>query len=62
MIFQSNLVAPEWLRTKLVVLSDRFLLPCAGFLGVVLLWWLIPIANLDCILNPFFQRGPTELC
>jgi nitrate/nitrite transport system permease protein len=75
MIFQSNFVAPEWLRTKLVVLSDRFLLPCAGFLGVILLWWLIAItnrqlmptpaealvANLDYILNPFFQRGPGNL-
>ncbi|BAZ40155.1 nitrate ABC transporter, inner membrane subunit [Calothrix sp. NIES-4101] len=82
MIFQLNLAAVAtaasqaiWRRTKLIILRDRFLLPCAGFLGVILLWWLIAIANpelmptpaealianLDYILNPFFQRGPGNL-
>jgi nitrate/nitrite transport system permease protein len=74
MIFQSNL-AVVWRNTKPVILRDRFLLPCAGFLGVILLWWLIAItnrqlmptpaealvANLDYILHPFFQRGPGNL-
>jgi nitrate/nitrite transport system permease protein len=82
MIFQLNLatvvaVASEsmWRRAKPVFLRDRFLLPCAGFLGVILLWWIIAIANhelmptpaealvanLDYILNPFFERGPGNL-
>jgi nitrate/nitrite transport system permease protein len=82
MIFQLNLatvvaVASEsmWRRAKPVFLRDRFLLPCAGFLGVILLWWIIAIANhelmptpaealvanLDYILHPFFQRGPGNL-
>lgn len=82
MIFQLNLAAifavagqAAWRRTKPVVLRDSFLLPCAGFLGVILLWWLIAlanhklmptpaealVANLDYILNPFFERGPGNL-
>jgi nitrate/nitrite transport system permease protein len=82
MIFQLNLAAVAavasqtiWRRAKPIFLRDRFLLPCAGFLGVILLWWIIAIANhelmptpaealvanLDYILNPFFQRGPGNL-
>ncbi len=82
MIFQLNLAAifavagqAAWRRTKPIVLRESFLLPCAGFLGVILLWWLIAlanhqlmptpaeafVANLDYILNPFFERGPGNL-
>lgn len=82
MIFQLNLAAifavagqAAWRRAKPIVLRDSFLLPCAGFLGVILLWWLIAlanpqlmptpaealVANLDYILNPFFERGPGNL-
>lgn len=82
MIFQLNVAAVAavaskrlWQQTKPFILRDRVLLPCAGFAGVILLWWLIAIANpelmptpaealvanLDYILNPFFQRGPGNL-
>jgi nitrate/nitrite transport system permease protein len=82
MIFQLNLAAivavaghATWRRAKPIILRDSFLLPCAGFLGVILLWWLIAlanhqlmptpaealVANLDYILNPFFERGPGNL-
>jgi nitrate/nitrite transport system permease protein len=82
MIFQLNLAVVAtvvsrgfWQRTKPIFLQDSFLLPCGGFLGVILLWWIIAlanhelmptppealVANLDYILNPFFQRGPGNL-
>ncbi len=81
-MFQLNLAAiaavagqAVWRRTKPIVLRDSFLLPCLGFLGVILLWWLIAlanhqlmptpaealVANLDYIRNPFFERGPGNL-
>jgi nitrate/nitrite transport system permease protein len=64
-----------WKRVKPVVIRDAVLLPAAGFLGILGLWWivasfnsdLIPtpyqalIANLDYIFNPFYQRGPGDL-
>jgi nitrate/nitrite transport system permease protein len=64
-----------WKRVKPVVIRDAVLLPAAGFLGILGLWWivasfnsdLIPtpyqalIANLDYILHPFYQRGPGDL-
>lgn len=64
-----------WKRTKPVIIRDNVLLPAAGFLGILGLWWivasfksdLIPtpyqalIANLDYILHPFYQRGPGDL-
>ncbi|NJK75634.1 MAG: nitrate ABC transporter permease [Richelia sp. CSU_2_1] len=64
-----------WQRTKPAIIRDAVLLPAAGFLGILGLWWivasfksdLIPtpyqafIANLDYILNPFYQRGPGDL-
>ncbi|MEG3896072.1 MULTISPECIES: nitrate ABC transporter permease [unclassified Microcoleus] len=64
-----------WKRVKPVVIRDAVLLPAAGFLGIIGLWWivasfnsdLIPtpyqalIANLDYILHPFYQRGPGDL-
>lgn len=64
-----------WKRGKAAVIRDNVLLPAAGFLGILILWWivasfnsdLIPtpyqalIANLDYILHPFYQRGPGDL-
>ncbi|MEG3848843.1 nitrate ABC transporter permease [Microcoleus sp. herbarium19] len=64
-----------WKRAKPAVIRDVVLLPAAGFLGILILWWivasfksdLIPtpyqalIANLDYILHPFYQRGPGDL-
>ncbi|NEQ18715.1 MAG: nitrate ABC transporter permease [Microcoleus sp. SIO2G3] len=64
-----------WKRAKPIVVRDAFLLPLVGFLGVIAIWWIIALANhelmptptealaanLDYILNPFFQRGPGNL-
>ncbi|MEH1895176.1 MULTISPECIES: nitrate ABC transporter permease [unclassified Nostoc] len=82
MIFQLNFVAiaaiatqAAWKKTKPVILRDVFILPVLGFLGIIVLWWIIAlanhelmptppealIANLDYILNPFYQRGPGNL-
>jgi nitrate/nitrite transport system permease protein len=82
MIFQLNLAAiaaiatqSAWKKTKPVILRDVFILPVLGFLGIIVLWWIIAlanhelmptppealIANLDYILNPFYQRGPGNL-
>lgn len=82
MIFQLNVAAilvatgqTAWKRAKPVVVQDAFLLPLVGFLGVIVIWWIIALANhelmptppetlaanLDYILNPFFQRGPGNL-
>ncbi|MEH1882716.1 nitrate ABC transporter permease [Nostoc sp.] len=82
MIFQLNFVAiaaiatqAAWKKTKPVILKDVFILPVLGFLGIIVLWWIIAlanhelmptppealIANLDYILNPFYQRGPGNL-
>ncbi|MCC5639599.1 nitrate ABC transporter permease [Nostoc sp. CHAB 5844] len=82
MILQLNLAAiaaiasqAAWQKTKPIVTKDVVFLPILGFLGIILLWWavalanheLMPtppealIANLDYILNPFYQRGPGNL-
>ncbi|MEH2126661.1 nitrate ABC transporter permease [Nostoc sp.] len=82
MIFQLNLVAiaaiagqATWKKAKPIILRDVFILPLLGFLGIIVLWWIIAlanhelmptppealIANLDYILNPFYQRGPGNL-
>ena len=64
-----------WRRAKPVVLRDVVILPALGFLGIIILWWIIAlanhelmptppealVANLDYILNPFYQRGPGNL-
>lgn len=64
-----------WQRIKSTILRDIFILPFLGFAGVIFLWCLVatwrselmptPLeaftANLDYILNPFFQRGPGNL-
>lgn len=64
-----------WKKTKPLLIRDTVLLPAAGFLGVLLLWWAVALAkselmptpaqafmaNLDYILNPFYRRGPGDL-
>lgn len=64
-----------WKRAKPVIFRDVVLLPALGFLGIIVLWWivaffqseLIPtppqalVANWDYITNPFYQRGPGDL-
>ncbi|MDM9380229.1 nitrate ABC transporter permease [Chlorogloeopsis sp. ULAP01] len=64
-----------WKKAKPVIFRDVVLLPALGFLGIIVLWWVVAlvnhelmptppealIANLDYILNPFYQRGPGNL-
>ncbi|MBD2447647.1 nitrate ABC transporter permease [Nostoc sp. FACHB-152] len=82
MILQLNLAAilaiasqAAWQKTKPIISKDVVFLPILGFLGIILLWWVVAlanhelmptppealIANLDYILNPFYQRGPGNL-
>ncbi|MBD2503338.1 nitrate ABC transporter permease [Anabaena azotica] len=90
MIFQLNLAAissagrnaiaavasqAAWKKAKPILVKDVVILPALGFLGIILLWWIIAlannelmptppealIANLDYILNPFYERGPGNL-
>lgn len=81
MILQLNLSAiavagqMAWKKAKPVIVRDVVILPALGFLGLILLWWIIAlwrsdlmptpaqalVANLDFILNPFYQRGPGDL-
>jgi nitrate/nitrite transport system permease protein len=82
MIFQFNIAAivavasqAAWKKAKPVIFRDVFLFPVLGFLGIILLWWLVAltnhelmptppealIANLDYIFHPFYQRGPGNL-
>ncbi len=81
MLFQFNLSAiavagqAAWRRAKPVVFRDVVILPALGFLGIIILWWIVALfnrelmptpaealfANLDYILNPFYQRGPGNL-
>lgn len=64
-----------WQMIKATIFRDVVLLPALGFVGIILLWWLVALwrkelmptpiealtANLDYILNPFFQRGAGNL-
>jgi len=81
MTFHLNLAAiavagqGAWRRAKPIVVRDVVLLPAAGFVGIILLWWVVALANhelmptppealvsnLDYILNPFYRRGPGDL-
>lgn len=81
MLIQLNLAALAvagqlaWKRTKPTMIKEAILLPLAGFLGVIILWWFVAtfltdlmptpaeafIENLDYILNPFYRRGPGNL-
>jgi nitrate/nitrite transport system permease protein len=81
MILQLNLSAiavagqVAWKRAKPLLIRDVVVLPALGFLGIIVLWWivalfkpeLIPtppeafVKNLDYIMNPFYRRGPGDL-
>ena len=82
MIFQLNLAAivavagqAAWKKGKPLLVLDVVLLPILGFLGIILLWWVVAlthhelmptppealVANLDYILHPFYRRGPGNL-
>ncbi|MBW4669164.1 MAG: nitrate ABC transporter permease [Cyanomargarita calcarea GSE-NOS-MK-12-04C] len=82
MVFQLNVAAivavasqAAWEKAKPVMFRDVVILPALGFLGIILLWWVIAlinhelmptppeafVANLDYILHPFYQRGPGNL-
>jgi nitrate/nitrite transport system permease protein len=64
-----------WKKAKPIVLRDTFLLPLAGFVGLIAVWWAIALfrpelmptppqaltENLDYILHPFYRRGPGDL-
>lgn len=69
------IAASAWKSLKSLVFRDVIIFPVLGFTGVICLWWAVAIwrhelmptpleafnANLDYILNPFFQRGPGNL-
>lgn len=82
MLFGLNLAAivavagqRAWKRTKPLIVRDTILLPALGFLGIIVLWWIVALArheliptpaealvkNADYILNPFYERGPGDL-
>ncbi len=82
MILQLNLAAiiavasqTVWRKAKTIIFQDTFLFPALGCLGIILLWWVVAlanhelmptppealIANLDYILHPFYERGPGDL-
>ena len=82
MILQLNLAAiiavasqTVWRKAKPIIFQDTFLFPALGCLGIILLWWVVAlanhelmptppealIANLDYILHPFYERGPGDL-
>lgn len=64
-----------WKRIKPAIIKETVLLPAAGFLGLILVWWAIAllrpelmptppqalIENLDYIFHPFYRRGPGDL-
>lgn len=82
MILQLNLAAiiavasqTVWRKAKTIIFKDTFLFPALGCLGIILLWWVVAlanhelmptppealIANWDYILHPFYERGPGDL-
>ncbi|MFM2313291.1 MAG: hypothetical protein RLZZ04_2567 [Cyanobacteriota bacterium] len=64
-----------WKKAKPIFLRDTFLLPLAGFAGLIAVWWAIALfrpelmptppqalmENLDYIFHPFYRRGPGDL-
>lgn len=64
-----------WKKAKPIIFRDTFLLPLAGFAGLIAVWWVIALfrplyvpnplqaltGNLDYILHPFYRRGPGDL-
>ena len=82
MILQLNLAAiiavasqTVWRKAKPIIFQDTFLFPALGCLGIILLWWVVAlanhelmptppealIANWDYIIHPFYERGPGDL-
>ena len=82
MILRLNLAAiiavasqTVWRKAKPIIFQDTFLFPALGCLGLILLWWVVAlanhelmptppealIANWDYILHPFYERGPGDL-
>ncbi|MFN9171761.1 MAG: nitrate ABC transporter permease [Dolichospermum sp.] len=82
MILQLNLAAiiavasqTVWRKAKPIIFQDTFLFPALGCLGIILLWWVVAlanhelmptppealIANWDYIVHPFYERGPGDL-
>ncbi len=82
MILQLNLAAiiavasqTMWRKAKPIIFEDTFLFPALGCLGIILLWWVVAlanhelmptppealIANWDYIVHPFYERGPGDL-
>lgn len=81
MTFQLNIAAilvagqATWKRAKPLIIRDAIILPALGFLGIIILWWIVAlfhhdvmptppealVANMDYILNPFYRRGPGDL-
>jgi hypothetical protein len=59
MFIQLNLSAialagvATWKRVKPVVIRDAVLLPAAGFLGILGLWWIVASFNSDLIPTPY---------
>ena len=80
-MFQLNIAAiavagqAAWKLSKPVIVRDVVLLPVLGFLGIIVLWWVVALANhelmptppealaanWDYITDPFYQRGPGNL-
>ena len=59
MIFQMNLAAvftaaaqASWKRTKPMLVRDTVILPALGFLGIILLWWVIALFRRDLMPTP----------
>ncbi|MBW4536290.1 MAG: nitrate ABC transporter permease [Pleurocapsa minor HA4230-MV1] len=64
-----------WKKAKPIIIRDTFLLPLAGFAGLIAVWWTIALfrpelmptppqalmENLDYIFHPFYRRGPGDL-
>jgi nitrate/nitrite transport system permease protein len=64
-----------WKKAKPIIFRDTFLLPLAGFAGLIAVWWAIALfrpelmptppqalmENLDYIFHPFYRRGPGDL-
>ena len=82
MILRLNLAAiiavasqTVWRKAKPIIFQDTFLFPALCCLGIILLWWVVAlanhelmptppealIANWDYILHPFYERGPGDL-
>lgn len=56
MIFQLNLAAiaaqAAWQKAKPAILRDVFILPVLGFLEIIVLWWIVALANHELMPTP----------